>query len=153
MRSAPVLALGQMSDIGLQSAVAEIGRHYGDRVLAIALFGSRVGARARADSDWDLLLVLDGAVPLRRGLYQEWDDEVAPILETIRSGISPHFVHLPLAETPPSSLWLEVTLSHEILLDRTGVLESHLARVRSMIDRGQFERRAVHGVNYWRTVP
>jgi predicted nucleotidyltransferase len=144
--------VGILMDPRLQSACAEIEAHYGSRLLAAALFGSRVGCRPRIDSDWDLLLVLVPEEPIRRTLYQEWDEQVAPGIETHLRGVAPHFVHLPATDDPPSSLWLEVCTNHEILHDPSGRLATHLRTVHVLVDSGRFERRSIHGLPYWRSV-
>lgn len=136
----------------IETASAEIRAHYGERLLALALFGSRAGSRHRADSDWDLLLVLTPGEPIRRSLYREWDEQLAPRIESHVPEASPHFVHLPVASDPPASLWLEVATTHRLLHDPTGQLASHLQAVRRLVESGRFERRSVHGLPYWRTV-
>ena len=138
-----------MIDARLHEAVAHIGRHYGGRLLAVALFGSRARHRPRAESDWDLLLVVDDGERVRRTLYREWEGVVAPDVEHILPGISPHFARLPADDTAASSLWLEVATGHAILSDPTGRLSAWLARVQELIDAGRFQRRVVHGLPYW----
>lgn len=41
-----------MLDPRLQTALVAIEHHYGSRVIAVALFGSRVGTRGRAESEF-----------------------------------------------------------------------------------------------------
>jgi predicted nucleotidyltransferase len=139
-----------MLDPRLQTALVAIEHHYDSRLIAVALFGSRVGRRARAESDWDLLLVVGESEPIRRTLYREWDAAIAPSVERFLPGIAPHFVHLPEERDEPSGFWLEIAMSHVILRDPTGRLASYLGRVRRLVETGQFERRAVHGCGYWR---
>jgi hypothetical protein len=138
-------------DSRLPGVIAAIERYYGPRLLALALFGSRVGHRARADFDWDLLVVLAAEEPIRRMLYREWDEQLRAQIEPRLSGVSPHFVHLPSATDPPSSLWLEVSPTHAILHDPSGRLAAHVRTVRELIDPGRYERRFVHGLSYWRS--
>ena len=139
-----------MLDPRLQTALVAIEHHYGPRLIAVALFGSRAGRRARAESDWDFLLVVDESEPIRRTLYREWDAAIAPSVERSLPGIAPHFVHLPDERDEPSGFWLEIAMSHVILRDPTGRLASCLGRVRTLVETGRFERRAVHGCGYWR---
>jgi predicted nucleotidyltransferase len=139
-------------DSRLQNTLAGIAAYYGPRLLAAALFGSRVGRRARVDSDWDLLIVLASGDPIRRTLYGEWDGQVAPHIEPMLPGVSPHFVHLPTIADRPSSLWLEVSTNAEILHDPTNRLAQYLREVRALVDAGRFERRSAHGLPYWRSV-
>ncbi|MCC6764256.1 MAG: nucleotidyltransferase domain-containing protein [Deltaproteobacteria bacterium] len=134
----------------LHRVTAAIEAYYGPRLLAVALFGSRVGSRARVDSDWDLLVVLVPKDPIRRDLYREWDAQVASGIHAVLPGVSPHFVHLPGPDAEPSSLWLEVSERHAILTDPGNRLAAFLGHVRGLVDTGRFERRSVHGVSYWR---
>ncbi|MGH7818615.1 MAG: nucleotidyltransferase domain-containing protein [Candidatus Binatia bacterium] len=137
-------------DRSLQMVSGEIGRHYADRLIAVALFGSRARQRPRIDSDWDVLLVMAPTQPIRRALYREWDELVAPAVETLLPGVSPHFVHLPASGDEPSPLWLEVASAHRILADRSGELAACLRRIRELIEDGRYERRVTHGLSYWR---
>jgi len=140
-----------MTDPRLARAAIEIQNYYGQRLVGAVLFGSRATPRSRADSDWDVLIVLTDDEPIRRSLYREWDERLAPRVEALLPGISPHFVHVPAGEDGPSSLWLEVAMTHEILSDPTGQLSACLRRIRSLIDAGRFEQRAAHGLAYWRS--
>ncbi|MEA2625836.1 MAG: hypothetical protein QOD06_1881 [Candidatus Binatota bacterium] len=137
-------------DEGLRQVLVEVGRHYGERLLAAALFGSRVRPHPRADADWDLLLVLRSEEPIRRSLYEEWARSLEPRLETLLRDVSPKFVHLPELGAEPTGLWLEIATAHEVLSDRSRRLAGYLAEVRGSIVRGQFESSEVHGVRYWR---
>jgi Polymerase beta, Nucleotidyltransferase len=148
--TAPVLASTVMTDPRLDASVATIRRHYGARLLAAVLFGSRARSRARQDSDWDLLLVLADDQQVRRRLYDEWDAAVAPAVEMALPGVSPHFVHLPAPGVSPSSLWLEAATAHVVLSDPTGRASTWLQEVRGLIAAGAFERRFEQGLPYWR---
>jgi predicted nucleotidyltransferase len=137
---------------GIERVSTEIQAHYGDRLVALALFGSRAGGRHRIDSDWDLLIVLGSQEPIRRSHYREWDEELAPRIESIVPEVSPHFVHLREPTDPPSSLWLEVAATHRLLHDPAGRLAASLLTVQRLVDAGRIERRSVYGLPYWRTV-
>lgn len=149
-RTPPVLASALMTDPRLDAAVATIRRHYGERLLAAVLFGSRVRSRAREDSDWDLLLVLADDQQIRRTLYDEWDAAVAPAVEMALPAVSPHFVRLPARDASPSSLWLEVATAHVVLSDPTGRVSTWIEEVCALIAAGAFERRFEQGLPYWR---
>jgi len=95
--------------------------------------------------------VLSDDEPIRRSLYREWDERLASRVEALLPGISPHFVPLPAGEDGPSSLWLEVAMTHEILSDPTGRLSACLRRIRDLVNPRHFERRAAHGLAYWRS--
>jgi hypothetical protein len=129
-----------------------IETYYGPRLVGAALFGSRAAGRPRADSDWDLLLVLDAGEPIRRTLYREWDEQIAPRFGPIGAGVSPHFVHLPPTAEYLSSLWLEIATNHIVLHDPSGRLSHYLGEIRALVHSGRFERRSIHGLPYWRSV-
>jgi predicted nucleotidyltransferase len=143
-------SLWEVSDPRLERALTVIEGHYGARLVAVALFGSRAGGRPRSESDWDLLLVVDEGERIERALYREWDAQIAPVVEAILPAIAPHCVHLPRVGEEPSGLWLEIAMAHEVLRDPTHDLATYLAHVRGLIQAGRFERRAVHGLGYWR---
>jgi predicted nucleotidyltransferase len=139
-----------MADGKLRRAVETIEAHYGDRLLGAVLFGSRAKQRPRADSDWDVLLILRQEEPIRRALYAEWDERVAPLVDEFVTGISPHFVHLPRGTDELSSLWLEVAMDGVPLSDRSGYVREALRHIRGSIEAGRFEPRTAHGIRYWR---
>lgn len=145
-----MLRLRRRMDPRLQRVGDEIQRYYRDRLIAIALFGSRARSRSRLDSDWDLLLVMATSELVRRRLYREWDERVMPTIEVLLPNVSPHFVQLPSSLDEPSSLWLEVASAQQILSDPTGALGSCIRHIKQAIDAGRYERRAVHGLSYWR---
>jgi predicted nucleotidyltransferase len=145
-----MVRLASVVDDRLTNAVREIGRHFGDRLLGVVLFGSRAKPAPRADADWDLMLVLGDDEPLRRALYREWEESIADRLKGLAPEASPHFVHLPPDDSDPSSLWLEVALASRIVSDPTGCIERYLRRTRELLDAHRYERLAVHGLPYWR---
>jgi uncharacterized protein len=113
---------------------------YGDRLVALAVFGS-VGRRsARADSDIDLFLVAD---PLPRGRLSRVDEfaavetEVEPDLAAARRlGVSTELS--PILKTPAeirlrTPLMFDMVEDARLLYDPSGFLHSELARLRARL--------------------
>ncbi len=118
----------------------------GDRLRAVVLHGSVVRGEATADSDLDVLVVVDGGVRLDRDLYKAWEAE-SPAPADQRP-VDAHFVHSP-GEDSMSGLWAEAAIAGEVLFDVDGETSAHLARARHEIAEGRLCRRVVHGQPYW----
>jgi predicted nucleotidyltransferase len=137
-------------DERLRHVLVEVERHYGERLLAAALFGSRARPNPRADADWDLLVVLRSGEAIRRSLYEEWARLLEPRVEPLLGDVSPKFVHLPELGSEPTGLWLEIATAHQVLSDGHRRLAGYLAEVRRSIELGRFESSEIHGIRYWR---
>jgi predicted nucleotidyltransferase len=121
-------------------------RLYGDRLLAVLLYGSQARGTAHTESDWDFLFVMQESVPLKRPLYKLWD-ETFPGFDGQR--VEVHFVHLPEKTSLATGFWGELALDALVLFDKTIVVSRHLNRVRREITDGTIVRRTVHGQAYW----
>lgn len=121
-----------------------IARVFADDLEGVVAFGSYVRGQMTSASDIDLLIVLRAERRIGRELYSEWDKRIAAHLD---SRYSPQFSHLPSAN--PSSLWLEVALEGEVLLDQSARVRSSLHDIRRQIAEGKFIRRISHGHPYW----
>lgn len=113
--------------------------------IGLVAFGSRVKGYARADSDLDLLVVLDSSLDLKPQLYKEWDKTFGKKCPNV----SPHFVRLPIIGEEMGSLWLEVALSGLLLFDRDLTVQKTLVSMREMIAEGKVIRKISHGQPYW----
>jgi len=121
-------------------------------IKSILLFGSVATGEASASSDLDLLIVLDKRVPIRRSLYQKWQDEIDHyITPAFSSGriISPHFVSLPDTIGEAQSLWLEIAISGVILWKTDTQIDQWIHVLRTAIASGVFQRKLSHGHPYW----
>jgi predicted nucleotidyltransferase len=121
----------------LEPVVEALERSFGDRLVAVALFGSRARGDARPDSDWDLLVVARDlpASPLQR----VW---------TVKSAIPPYWrarVSV-LARTPEefearlTSLHLDLALDAVVLFERHGYASTKLDALRRLIERKRLRR-------------
>lgn len=119
---------------------------FGHDLVGILLFGSWARGEATAASDIDALVVLEASRPITRALYREWDGLA---MEHDGRRIEAHFVGMPTAGDPPTTVWLEAALDGIIVTDRDGRVARHLGRVRRDIAAGDHVRRRAHGQPYW----
>lgn len=127
-------------------AVRKAMEAVGDDLLGIVAFGSWIRNEMTGSSDVDLLVIVQGAVPIRRWLYRRWDE--APLFwEEHR--VEPHFVHLPSGDDDISGLWAEAAVDGAVLFERDLRVSRRLAEVRRAIADGRIVRRESHGHPYW----
>jgi len=108
---------------------------YGDRLAALAIFGSWARGTATPASDLDLLVVAEPLPPSRMKRVREFrpaDEASRGVRSRIWSADGPEISLSPVFKTPTelaagSPLYLDMTLWRVILLDREGLLESFLA--------------------------
>ncbi|MGH9457683.1 MAG: toxin-antitoxin system HicB family antitoxin [Thermoanaerobaculia bacterium] len=127
-------------------AIAYAARVAGGALLGVAAFGSWARSELATSSDVDLLIVLDRERAIDRGLYREWD---RASLSWDGHPVEPHFVHLPEAEAPVSSVWAEVAVGGVVLFEREFALSRQLVAIREKIAAGKIIRRTIHGQPYW----
>jgi hypothetical protein len=127
-------------------AVLRAAQVTGEDLVSVVAFGSWARAELHAESDVDILVVVDERLQLSRDLYLTWDE--APIQWRGRR-VEPHFVHLPDPSRPPLGLWAEIAIDGIVLYARDLLLPYHLVRVRRDIAAGRIIRRVVHGQSYW----
>jgi len=142
--AAPVWNLSAVDSAA--TAVARAGTLFGDQLVAVAVFGSWARQETSAGSDVDLLVVIDPAVDITRGLYRRWD-----VTPTTWDGhqVEPHFVQLPRPNLVVAGLWAELALDGIVLFERGLVLSIRLAQIRRDMLAGRIVRRMVHGQPYW----
>ena len=131
------------------AAVARAAGLFGERLLGVVAYGSWARGEAGAQSDVDLLVVLDAGVALTRALYREWD--AAP-LEWAGHPVEAHFVHLPPPSETVAGLWAEVALDGIVLFERGLRVSTRLAAIRRDVASGRIVRREAHGQPYWTKV-
>ena len=120
---------------------------FGGHLLGAIVMGSWARGDSAAASDIDVLLVLSHDTPLNRNLYRRWDETP----QTIDGrAVDVHFVHLPDAGAPPTTVWCEAAVDGQVWYDRHGSVGARLAEVRRAIANGQVVRTFVHGQPYWK---
>jgi len=117
----------------------------GPALVGVVLYGSWARGEAAGTSDVDMLIVVDGALPLTRDLYRRWDE--APVRWHGRL-VDPHFVHPP-REPVAGGVWAEAALDGVVLFERERQLSASLGAIRRDIAAGRLVRRVVHGQPYW----
>ena len=127
-------------DALLADLVAACHRHYGERLVAVAVYGSVGRGTPRFDSDVDLLIVAEG---LPHGRFPRVDDflaveeALAPRLQSAReAGLRPELS--PIFKTRAelrrgTPLLLDMTEDAVILFDRDGCLADTLERLRGRL--------------------
>jgi predicted nucleotidyltransferase len=117
------------------TALEELTRHYaallGERLVSLALYGSRARGDARDDSDLDLFLVAEGLPkdPWERARSlpsPRWDVWADPQV-SIRA-LTPEELERDIAPVD-----LDIAVDARILFDRGGYLSGRLATVRERI--------------------
>ena len=131
---------------GSAETVRRAGALMGESLVGIAVFGSWARGEAADTSDIDVLIVVDGDVPITRELYRRWDD--GPVAWSGRC-VDPHFVRLPPERCAPSGLWAEVAIDGVVLHDPHYRLFRRLVAVRRALAEGRLRRRTIHGTGYW----
>lgn len=120
---------------------------FGDRLAGVIAMGSWSRGEAARDSDIDVLIVIDGSVPLTRELYRAWD--AAP-MEVDGRPVDPHFLQLPSPDEPAGSAWCEAAVDGRLWFDRDGRVASRLIATRRAIADGRLVRAFAHGQPYWK---
>ena len=128
--------------------LAALTGEFGEALVGLVVFGSRVRNEHTAMSDIDLLIAVGESVAVSRELYTRWDTAVDAV-DAGAGVVSPHFAHLPSDDAALGSLWLEAALHGVVVLDPTGVVARTVARVRDRIAAGEVQRRAAYGHPYW----
>lgn len=136
------MTLSARFDELLTTLVAACQRHYGERLVSLAVFGS-VGRRTpRPDSDVDLLIVAEdlprGRVA-RVGDFAKIEAEMGETLRRLRSeGVTTELS--PVLKTPSevdqgSPLFLDMLEDARLLVDRDAFLEQVFESIRARLAR------------------
>lgn len=108
-----------------------------DKLVAAVLFGSRARGDNHPDSDWDILLIAH-ALPdkaftrhltLKHALPDDWRGAVALLAKTPSE-----------FEVGIASVYLDIALDGIILYDRSGYMQTRLARLRRLIQEKSLRR-------------
>lgn len=132
----------------LHRLIPLLQRRFRQRLLGIITFGSRVRGDETASSDLDLLIALESSIPITRELYRWWQEDVHPAIRSDVT-INPHFAHPPESPKRAGSLWYEIALGHEIIVQHKNRLQKCLENILKEIQEGAVERKWKHGHPYW----
>jgi len=138
----------------LRQACREV---YGDRLVALCVFGSWARGVATPESDLDILVVADA---LPRGRMKRLDEFEAveratqPTCELVWPDAARSLALSPVLKTPDelqagSPLYLDMTLWRIVLEDRDGVLERYLSGLASRMAQLGSRRTETKGGAYW----
>lgn len=144
----------------LQAVCEACLRHYGQRLVSIAVFGSVARGTMRPDSDLDLLVVVDSLPRGRLARVREFEAveaAVAPVMGQM-AGKGIYTTLSPLIKTPTevekgSPVFLDMTDQAELLHDKGGFLERYLDRLRATLKGLGAKRIRRGGGYYWLLKP
>lgn len=135
-------------------------RAYGERLIALVLFGSVARGTQRPDSDIDLLVVAAPLPPLRMARVIEFEaveDLLAPQRLAARAlGVRAEFS--PLIRTPAeleagSFAFLDIPSEGLFLFDPAGIARDYFDRLALRLKTQGAERRFSNGAPYWLLKP
>lgn len=130
---------------------------YGDRLTALAIFGSWARDTATPASDLDVLVVAEPLPASRMKRVREFrpvEDATRVIRATTWSEDGPEIELSPVFKTPAelaagSPLYLDMTLWSVVLFDRGGILEAFLTGLRGRMQRLGSRRLPYKGGAFW----
>lgn len=130
----------------LDDIIHTLSLHFKDDLIGVVLFGSYATGEATPDSDIDLLIVLKKTVPIERGLYRWWDDN---IIWKEKALLNPHFVCYPESAYDAGGLWLESATCGRIIFQRQRLIEKLFQSLKDLISEGKVRRYISNGHSYW----
>jgi uncharacterized protein len=133
---------------------------YGDRLRAVAIYGSVARGTMRPDSDIDVLIVADGLADSRAARLDEFeriDGLLAARIAAARAA-GVHTIVMPTLKTPAelragSLLYLDMTDQARILYDPDRVLRSYLDDLAQRLREMGARRVPFGGSYYWELKP
>jgi hypothetical protein len=125
----------------LSQTLAEIQRHYGDRLVTVAVYGSAGRGTMRADSDVDLLVIARELPHGRRKRREECACVKEALSETFRAirarGIQTELMPVITSSEEAeigSPLFLDMVDDARMLYDRDGFFARRLERLRTRLN-------------------
>jgi predicted nucleotidyltransferase len=144
----------------IDTITAEAHRLYGTRLECLAVFGSVGRGTMRADSDIDLLVVVEPLPNGRLARIEEFapvETAVAPLLEQVRTvGVDTRIsavIRTPAEVRAGSPLMFDMTEDARILYDPRAVLRDALDDLRRRLDKLGARRIWRDGWWYWDLKP
>jgi len=144
----------------LSQTLAEIQRHYGDRLVTVAVYGSVGRGTMRSDSDVDLLVIARELPHGRRKRREEFACVKEALNETFRAlrarGIQTEL--MPVIKSPEeaeigSPLFFDMVDDARVLYDRDGFFARRLERLRTRLNELGARRIWRGKVWYWDLKP
>lgn len=140
--------------------VSAVRAVYGDRLIAIVLYGSVARGTMRHDSDMDVLIVAHGLPNGRLKRVREFEAVEEMLAEHFRraasrgitTGLSPVFKS-PDELQAGSPLFLDMVEDARILYDRDGVFDRRIARLRHRLAQLGAKRIWKGNAWYWDLKP
>lgn len=141
----------------LDTVVRAARRVYGDRLVAVAVFGSVGRGTPRHDSDCDLLVVARDLPRGRLARVEEFEAverACARVLARLAAGAGLRTHLSPVFKTPDevlrgSPLFLDMVEDAVILYDPEGFLQNYLERLRARLRELGARRVPYKGTWYW----
>ena len=147
-------------DAVLADLVNACRAHYGERLVAVAVYGSVGRGTPRFDSDVDLLIVADGLPPGRFPRVDDFravEEVLAPRLESVReTGLRPDLSPIFKTRTEllrGTPLLLDMTEDARILFDPERCLAETLERLRARLRKLGAKRIWRGNAWYWDLKP
>lgn len=144
----------------IDRVVAELRTEYGNRLVAVAVFGSVGRGTPREDSDLDLLIVARGLPRGRFGRVEEFlpvEARLEAALRAVRADGVPLLLS-PVFKTPEeveqgSPLFLDMVEDGRIVFDPEGFLTAYLERLRARLRELGARRVRTDSAWYWELKP
>lgn len=147
-------------EIILNLLTAEATSLYGERLVALAVFGSCARDAMRPDSDIDFVVVADPLPKGRMRRVREFE-EIEERLQGKLRELAAHGIHTslsPIFKTPAevetgSPLFLDMTEAVRILFERDRFLSNYLAGLKERLQAQGARRVRFKGGYYWELKP
>ena len=143
----------------IDALLLELRAEYGDRLMAVAVFGSVGRGTPRADSDLDFLFVARDLPPGRFARVEEFlpvEERLAPLLRVVTDG--PPVMLSPVFKSPDeleqgSPLFLDMVEDARVVYDPEGLLTTRLDRLRARLRQLGARRIWQGNAWYWELKP
>ena len=144
----------------LHRLTAEVKVMYGERLVALAVFGSCARDTMRPDSDIDFLIVADALPDGRMKRVREFEPVEDKLLSSLKglAGSGIHTSLSPVFKTPAevcqgSPLFLDMTESVQMLFERDYFLSDYLAGLKERLKAEGARKVQFKGGYYWELKP
>lgn len=142
-----MMAPVSVTDQDVQKVTAWLQGLLGDRLVAVALFGSRARGDHRPDSDWDLLIIAEGlpeGYMERARFFRNDNPWLGADIQVMAKTPEEFEGYLP-------AVYLDIALDAQVLYDPTGYAAERLAKLHRIMDKaGLYRERIASGGFMWR---